>query len=189
MISWEEDIRNACQTMQKGGLILYPTDTIWGIGCDATNEEAVRRVYELKRRVDNKAMLVLVDSAARLETYVEEVPDIAWNLIEVADGPLTIIYDKGRNLASNLLGEDGSVGIRVTQEAFSQKLCFQFRKPLVSTSANVSGEPSPANCGEISDIIKQGVDYIVNYRQDDRQKAAPSHIIKLSKGGLFQLIR
>ena len=125
MISWEEDIRNACQTMQKGGLILYPTDTIWGIGCDATNEEAVRRVYELKRRVDNKAMLVLVDSAARLETYVEEVPDIAWNLIEVADGPLTIIYDKGRNLASNLLGEDGSVGIRVTQEAFSQKLCFQ----------------------------------------------------------------
>ena len=189
MISWEEDIRNACQTMQKGGLILYPTDTIWGIGCDATNEEAVRRVYELKRRVDNKAMLVLVDNAMRLETYVEEVPEIAWNLIEVADGPLTIIYDKGRNLASNLLGTDGSVGIRVTQEAFTQKLCFQFRKPLVSTSANLSGEPSPAHFGEISDAIKQGVDYIVNYRQDDRQKAVPSHIIKLGKGGLFQLIR
>ncbi len=185
----QEDITNACQVLRTGGLILYPTDTIWGIGCDATNEDAVRRVYELKKRVDNKAMLVLVDNAAKLETYVEEVPGIAWDLIGVTDKPLTIIYPKGKNLAANLLSEDGSVGIRVSQESFSQKLCFQFRKPLVSTSANVSGEPSPANFSEISDTIKQGVDYIVRYRQDDRSKAMPSSIIKLGSGGLFQIIR
>ncbi len=189
MISMEEDIKNACRVMQEGGLILYPTDTIWGIGCDATDEEAVRKVYELKKRADNKAMLVLMDNPVKLETYVEDVPDIAWNLIEVADKPLTIIYSKGKNLASNLLGADGSIGIRISQEAFSNKLCFQFRKPLVSTSANVSGEPSPANFSEISDEIKRGVDYIVNYRQDDMSKASPSSIIKLGSGGLFQIIR
>ena len=140
-----DDIKKACEIMQAGGLILYPTDTIWGIGCDATNEEAVRRVYELKKRADNKAMLVLLDSTAKLEAYVDNVPDIAWDLIEVADKPLTIIYSKGKNLAPNLLGENGSIGIRITREKFSHDLCEQFRKPLVSTSANVSGEPSPAN--------------------------------------------
>ena len=168
--------------MQAGGLILYPTDTVWGIGCDATNEEAVRRVYELKKRADNKAMLVLLDSTAKLEAYVDNVPDIAWDLIEVADKPLTIIYSKGKNLAPNLLGENGSIGIRITREK-------QFRKPLVSTSANVSGEPSPANFDEISDVIKNGVDYIVNYRQDDKTKAQPSNIIMLGDGGLVKVIR
>lgn len=185
----QEDIKNACEVLRDGGLILYPTDTIWGIGCDATNEKAVQRVYELKQRADNKAMLVLIDNAAKLETYVEEVPGMAWDLIDVADKPLTIIYSQGKNLAPNLLGEDGSIGIRVSQEEFSKKLCFQFRKPLVSTSANLSDEPSPANFGEISEAIKKGVDYIVEYRQDDRSKAAPSSIIKLGSGGLFQIIR
>ena len=161
--------------MQAGGIILYPTDTIWGIGCDATNEEAVRRVYELKRRIDNKAVLVLTDSTAKLNMYVSEVPDIAWDLIEVTDTPLTIIYSQAKNLASNLLGEDGSIGIRVTNEEFSHKLCERFRKPIVSTSANISGEPSPANFQEISEEIKKGVDYIVNYRQEDMSKAKPSH--------------
>lgn len=175
--------------MQAGGIILYPTDTIWGIGCDATNEEAVRRVYELKRRIDNKAVLVLTDSTAKLNMYVSEVPDIAWDLIEVTDTPLTIIYSQAKNLASNLLGEDGSIGIRVTNEEFSHKLCERFRKPIVSTSANISGEPSPANFQEISEEIKKGVDYIVNYRQEDMSKAKPSHIIKLGNGGVFQIIR
>lgn len=184
-----EDIKKACEVMAAGGLILYPTDTIWGIGCDATNEEAVRRVYELKRRSDHKAMLLLMDSSAKLNYYVQEVPDVAWDLIELADSPLTVIYSGARNVAPNLLAEDGSVGIRITQEEFSHKLCERFRKPLVSTSANVSGDPSPANFSEISETIKAGVDYIVRYRQDDLSKAAPSHIIKLGAGGLVKIIR
>ena len=175
--------------MAAGGLILYPTDTIWGIGCDATNEEAVRKGYALKRRSDHKAMLLLMDSSAKLNYYVQEVPDVAWDLIELADSPLTVIYSGARNVAPNLLAEDGSVGIRITQEEFSHKLCERFRKPLVSTSANVSGAPSPANFSEISDTIKSGVDYIVRYRQEDLSKAAPSHIIKLGAGGLVKIIR
>ena len=175
--------------MAAGGLILYPTDTIWGIGCDATNEEAVRKVYALKRRSDHKAMLRLMDSSAKLNYYVQEVPDVAWDLIELADSPLTVIYSGARNVAPNLLAEDGSVGIRITQEEFSHKLCERFRKPLVSTSANVSGAPSPANFSEISETIKSGVDYIVRYRQEDLSKAAPSHIIKLGAGGLVKIIR
>ena len=175
--------------MAAGGLILYPTDTIWGIGCDANNEEAVRKVYALKHRSDHKAMLLLMDSSAKLNYYVQEVPDVAWDLIELADSPLTVIYSGARNVAPNLLAEDGSVGIRITQEEFSHKLCERFRKPLVSTSANVSGAPSPANFSEISDTIKSGVDYIVRYRQEDLSKAAPSHIIKLGAGGLVKIIR
>lgn len=184
-----EDLKKACEVLQSGGIILYPTDTIWGIGCDATNEAAVRRVYELKHRTDNKAMLVLLDSAAKLDSYITEVPDIAWSLIEVADKPLTLIYPGARNLAPNLLGEDGSVGIRITQENFSHQLCERFRKPLVSTSANLSGEPAPATFDEISEEIKQHVDYIVQYRQDDHTPAQPSNIIKLGLGGLVQVIR
>ena len=184
-----EDIKKACEVMAAGGLILYPTDTIWGIGCDATNEEAVRKVYALKRRSDHKAMLLLMDSSAKLNYYVQEVPDMAWDLIELADSPLTVIYSGARNVAPNLLAEDGSIGIRITQEEFSHKLCERFRKPLVSTSANVSGAPSPANFSEISDTIKSGVDYIVRYRQEDLSKAAPSHIIKLGAGGLVKIIR
>lgn len=184
-----EDIKKACEVLSAGGIILYPTDTIWGIGCDATNEKAVQRVYELKRRSDNKAMLVLLDSDAKLDRYVSDVPDIAWDLIRLADKPLTIIYSNAKNLAPNLLAEDGSVGIRITNEEFSQKLCERFRRPLVSTSANVSGEPSPANFGEISETIKKGVDYIVGYRQEDKTPAEPSHIIKLGAGGLVRVIR
>ena len=153
------------------------------------SEEAVRRVYELKRRSDHKAMLVLLDSEAKLNGYVSNVPDIAWDLIEVADKPLTIIYSNAKNLAPSLVGEDGSVGIRITREAFSRQLCERFRKPVVSTSANISGEPSPASFSEISEEVKKGVDYIVEYRQDDQTKAKPSSIIKLGDGGLVQVIR
>ena len=134
-----QDVKKACEVMQKGGIILYPTDTIWGIGCDATNAEAVKRVYDIKKRADSKAMLVLVDSSVKVDFYVRDVPAVAWDLIDYATKPLTIIYDGARNLAENLLAEDGSVGIRVTGEAFSKELCFRFRKAIVSTSANISG--------------------------------------------------
>ncbi|WP_075318557.1 L-threonylcarbamoyladenylate synthase [Bacteroides togonis] len=184
-----EEIKKACQVMREGGVILYPTDTIWGIGCDATNEEAVRRVYEIKRRADSKAMLVLVDSAVKVDFYVQDVPEVAWDLIEVADKPLTIIYSGARNLAPNLLAEDGSVGIRVTGEEFSKRLCQQFRKAIVSTSANVSGQPSPQNFSEISEEIKAAVDYIVDYRREETTQAKPSSIIKLDKGGVIKIIR
>lgn len=175
--------------MREGGVILYPTDTIWGIGCDATNEDAVRRVYEIKQRADSKAMLVLVDSSVKVDFYVQDVPEVAWDLIEVADKPLTIIYSGARNLASNLLAEDGSVGIRVTNEDFSKRLCQQFRKAIVSTSANISGQPSPKNFSEISGEVKNAVDYIVGYRQDEMDNPKPSSIIKLDKGGVIKIIR
>ena len=184
-----EDIKKACQVMNDGGVILYPTDTIWGLGCDATNPDAVRKVYEIKKRIDSKAMLVLVDSAVKVDFYVDEVPDIAWDLIELADKPLTIIYSGARNLAPSLLAEDGSVGIRVTTEKFSHQLCQRFRKAIVSTSANISGQSSPANFSEITDEIKTAVDYIVTYRQDDMSQPKPSSIIKLGKGGVIKIIR
>ncbi|WP_294617874.1 L-threonylcarbamoyladenylate synthase [uncultured Bacteroides sp.] len=184
-----EDIKKACQVMKEGGVILYPTDTVWGIGCDATNEDAVRRVYEIKQRQDSKAMLVLVDSSVKVDFYVRDVPDVAWDLIDLADKPLTVIYSGARNLAANLLAEDGSVGIRVTGEEFSKRLCQQFRKAVVSTSANISGQPSPKNFGEISEEIKSAVDYIVGYRQEETSNPKPSSIIKLGKGGVIKIIR
>ena len=184
-----EDIKKACQVMREGGVILYPTDTIWGIGCDATNEDAVRRVYEIKQRQDSKAMLVLVDSSVKVDFYVRDVPEVAWDLIDLADKPLTIIYSGARNLAANLLAEDGSVGIRVTNEDFYKSLCQQFRKAIVSTSANISGQPSPKNFSEISEEVKSAVDYIVGYRQEEMSNPKPSSIIKLDKGGVIKIIR
>jgi len=185
----KEDIRKACEVMQKGGVILYPTDTIWGIGCDATNAEAVKRVYEIKKRSDSKAMLVLVDNAVKVDFYVDGAPEVAFDLIELTNKPLTIIYDGAKNLAPNLIAEDGSVGIRVTSEEFSNQLCYRFRKAIVSTSPNVSGEPSPATFGEISDEIKQAVDYIVQSREQENKASQSSSIIKLGKGGQVKVIR
>lgn len=184
-----EEIRKACEILNAGGIILYPTDTIWGIGCDATNEDAVRKVFELKRREDSKAMIVLLDSEAKLPYYVKDVPEISWDLIEVSEKPLTIIYDDARNVASNLIAEDGSLAIRITKEKFSNELCKRFRKALVSTSANISGSLSPLNFTEISDEIKQNVDYVVNYRQEENVKFKPSSIIKLSSNGQIKIIR
>lgn len=184
-----EELKKAQEVLYKGGLILYPTDTIWGIGCDATNEEAVKRVYELKKRVDSKSMLILVDNPAKLQFYVREVPEVAWDLVDLAEKPLTIIYPGARNLAPNLLGEDGSIGIRLTKEAFSRGLCERFRKAIVSTSANVSGEPSPRFFSEISPVILKGVDYVVNFRQNEKSPVAPSSIIKLGISGQIQIIR
>ena len=185
----EDDIKKACEIMEKGGIILYPTDTIWGIGCDATNEDAVKRVYEIKKRIDSKALIVLVDKPVKVEFYVREVPEIAWDLIDVADKPLTIVYPNARNLATNVLAEDGSVGIRITQETFSRKLCERFRKAIVSTSANISGQPAPTNFNEISDEIKQAVDYVVTYRQDDPYQPSPSSVIWIGEGGVIKILR
>jgi len=183
------DIQKACDVLKRGGVILYPTDTIWGIGCDATNEEAVERVFALKQRADHKAMLVLIDSPAKLPFYISEVPAMAYELTEITDKPLTIIYPEGRNLARRLLGDDRSIGIRITHEPFSKKLCERFRKPIVSTSANISGQPAPACYNEISDEVKHGVDYIVQVRRNEQIKSKPSGIIRLEINNTFHIIR
>lgn len=185
----QEDIRKAIDVMRRGGIILYPTDTIWGIGCDATNAEAVSKVYQIKQRADAKALITLVDSEAKVEAYVQDVPSMAWDLIDNSQKPLTIIYDHPRYLAPNLLAPDGSAAIRITCEPFSQQLCLQFRRPIVSTSANISGQPSPQTFADISDEIRQAVDYICTSRQQERQPAQPSSIIKLSEGNVIKIIR
>jgi L-threonylcarbamoyladenylate synthase len=184
-----DEAKKCVEVMRKGGVILYPTDTVWGIGCDATNAEAVKRVYEIKRRADNKALLLLVDSADRISRYVANVPMVAWDLIELTDKPLTIIYDGARNLAPNLIAEDGSVGIRVTSELFSKELCYRFQKAVVSTSANVSGEPTPRFFAEISPEIIDAVDYVVNYKQLEKGSPKSSSIIKLKENGTVTIIR
>jgi len=187
--SFADDITNAVEVLRSGGTILYPTDTIWGIGCDATNQAAVKRIYEIKQRQDTKSMLVLMENPNLLNSYISEIPEIAWDLIDVADNPLTIIYPGAKNLANNLLPQDGSIGIRITREPFTQQLIQRFRKPVVSTSANISGQKSPHNFTGISEEIKKAVDYIVAYRQDDFSRSDPSNIIKLGIGGQIEIIR
>lgn len=186
---YRDDIRQAVDVLNRGGIILYPTDTIWGLGCDATNAEAVKRVFEIKQREDAKALITLVDSEAKVQAYVREMPDVAWDLMEVADSPLTIIYDGARNLAPNLLAEDGSVGIRVTHEAFSNYLCLRFKRPIVSTSANLSGQPSPRCFADIAPEIVAAVDYVCTSRRQETVCPSPSHIIKLGVGGEVKVIR
>jgi L-threonylcarbamoyladenylate synthase len=185
----QEDIKKALEVLKNGGVILYPTDAIWGIGCDATNPEAVQRIYQIKKREDTKSMLVLMENPALLERYVDDVPEVAWDLVEITTTPLTVIYPNAKNLAPNLVAEDGSIGIRFTKEEFTSRLLQRFRRPLVSTSANVSGDKSPAFFDEISDEIKNQMDYIVEYRQDDTTRAKPSSIIKLGQGGRIDIIR
>ena len=189
----EEDIKNAVEVLRKGGVILYPTDTVWGIGCDATNEEAVRRVYEIKQRDDSKALICLVDSDARLQRYVRNVPDVAWQLIDsLKDGdakPTTLILDGAINLAPNLIAEDGSIGMRITQEAFSKELCYRFQKALVSTSANISGEPAAQNYCDIDPRIVEAVDYVCWSRRQEHKPHKPSSIIRLKENGEVTIIR
>ena len=184
-----EDMKAALEVLQKGGVILYPTDTVWGLGCDACNEEAVKRIYAIKNRIDSKSMIVLMENAALLDRYVEEVPEIAFDLIEVTDKPLTIVYDGAKNLARNLVAKDGSIGIRITTEVFSSDLIRRFKRPIVSTSANVSGMPSPDCFAEIDEQVIDAVDYVVKYRQDERQTSVPSSIVKIGRGGEIKIIR
>ena len=186
---YEEDLRQAVETLRKGGLILYPTDTVWGIGCDATNAEAVAKVFALKQRAEAKSMLVLVDSATRAQRYVKDIPDVAYDMFEMADKPLILILDNARGLADGLVAEDGSVGIRVTNEKFSHDLCYRFMKAVVSTSANISGHPAAAIYPEIEQEIIDGVDYVVRYRRDDTKKSKPSSIVKLKANGEVTVIR
>lgn len=185
----EEDIRNAVETMRKGGVILYPTDTVWGIGCDATNAEAVAKVYKIKHRDDSKALICLVDSDSRLQRYVRNVPNVAWDIFELATKPTTIILDDAVNLAPNLIAEDGSIAMRITKEDFSKELCYRFQKAIVSTSANISGEPAAQNYCDISEEILNAVDYVCFTRRQEHKPHTPSSIIKLSRDGEVSIIR
>ena len=197
----EEDIKKAVEVLRKGGVILYPTDTVWGIGCDATKVEAVKRVYEIKQRDDSKALICLVDSDARMQRYFRNVPDVAWPLIDslkgsdgepsgvVAGKPTTIILDGAINLAPNLIAEDGSLGIRITNEPFSKELCYRFQKALVSTSANISGEPAAQNYCDIDPRIIEQVDYVCWSRRKEHKPHTPSSIIRLKADGEVTIIR
>ncbi len=195
----EEDIRQAVETMRKGGVILYPTDTVWGIGCDATNAEAVARVYQIKQRDDSKALICLVDSDARMQRYIRNVPEVAWQLIDSLTSsqestespvrPTTLILDGAINLAPNLIAEDGSIGIRITNEPFSKELCYRFQKAIVSTSANISGEPAAQNYCDIDPRILDAVDYICWSRRQEHKPHTPSAIIRLRENGEVEIIR
>jgi L-threonylcarbamoyladenylate synthase len=185
----EDDIRQAVETMRKGGVILYPTDTVWGIGCDATNAEAVARIYKIKQRDDSKAMICLVDSDVRLQRYVRDVPGVAWDLMEFAVKPTTVILDNATNLANNLVAEDGSIAMRITREPFSKELCYRFQKPVVSTSANISGQPAAQNYCDISQEIIDAVDYVCWSRRQEHKPHKPSSIIRLTKNGEVTIIR
>lgn len=198
----KEDLQEALRVLRDGGIIVYPTDTVWGIGCDATNEEAVRRIYALKQREDSKSMLVLLDSAAKLNYYVADIPDAAWTLLEAIGDtgtsesrnpeetkPLTIIYPSARNMAKNLIAEDGSVGIRITNEPFSKALCAQLKHPIVSTSANISGHPGAPYFAQIEKEILEGADYVCKFRRDDETPHEPSSIIKVCADNSFRIIR
>lgn len=185
----EKEINNAIQVLHSGGTILYPTETLWGIGCDATNEKAVEKIYKIKKRDKSKSLILLVCDEEMLKKYVEEVPCVARNLIEQSVTPVTIIYDKGIHLPVTVLGEDGSVAIRITNNEFCNKLISKFGKPVVSTSANVSGEIGPRNFAEIQNKIVWQVDYIVNWKEDDRRKGNASSIIKVKRNGEIKIIR
>ena len=185
----EEDIKNAVKVLREGGVILYPTDTVWGIGCDATNAKAVAKVYDIKHRDDSKALICLVDSDARLQRYVRNVPAVAWELLDAAIKPTTVILDDATNLASNLIAEDGSIALRITREAFSHELCYRFQKAIVSTSANISGEPAAQNYRDISEEILNSVDYVCWSRRQEHKPHTPSSIIRLKPDGEVTIIR
>lgn len=189
MTDLDKDIEACVDVLERGGVILYPTDTIWGIGCDATNAAAVERVYQIKRRDRGKSLIVLLDSEQHLDHYVVDVPEMAYELMNVAVNPLTLVYEGAYNLAPSLLGDADSVGIRVTRERFSHLLCQRFGKPIVSTSANVSGDASPQTFADISEEVKRQVDHVVRYRQDDLTAHTASNVILLRSDGTFKIIR
>lgn len=186
---FEQDLKECLATLKNGGIILYPTDTIWGLGCDATNQSAVEKIFRIKSREPDKSLLILVNGIGMLERYVKDIPETALDLVSVADSPLTIIYPEGKYLAEGVYANDGSVGIRICNEEFCNELITRFRKPIVSTSANSSGSPSPSNFNNIEEEIVKKADYVVNYRRDDKRKQAASPIIKIERSGTFKIIR
>lgn len=185
----QDDIKKAVEVMKNGGVILYPTDTVWGIGCDATNAEAVAKVYKIKQRDDSKALICLVDSDARLQRYVRNAPEVAWNVMELSTKPTTVIFDEAVNLAHNLIAEDGSIAMRITNEEFSKELCYRFQKPIVSTSANISGQPAAQNYCDISEELLNAVDYVCFSRRQEHKPHTPSSIIKIKNNGEIDIIR
>lgn len=184
-----QDIAGAVEAMRRGGIIVYPTDTVWGLGCDATNEEAVRRLFDVKRRAEAKSMISLVASEAMLERYVDDIPEVAYQLIELSDRPVTIVFDHSYGLAPSLLAADGSAGLRVTAERFSNGLCRRLGRPVVSTSANISGEPTPKRFAQISREIIDAADYVALYRRDDEEERTSSMVIKISSDSTFKILR
>ena len=189
IVKTEDDIRNAVETMRRGGIILYPTDTVWGIGCDATNAEAVAKVYNIKHRDDSKALICLVDSESRLQRYVRDIPNVAWDIFELSVKPTTIVLDNAVNLAPNLIADDGAIAMRITKEPFSKELCYRYQKAIVSTSANISGKPAAQNFCDISEEIINAVDYVCWTRRQEHKPHTPSSIIKLTANGEVTIIR
>ena len=186
---FEEDLKKSLKVLKEGGIILYPTDTIWGLGCDATSNSAVQKIFRIKSRTDSKSLIILVSDSSMLERYVREIPETALSLISVSDTPLTIIYPEGINLAKGICSEDGSVGIRICSDEFCRELIRQFRKPLVSTSANKTGKSTPSNFREIDNKIIKSVDYTVEYRQKEQRVFSPSPIIKIDTNGVIRILR
>jgi len=184
-----DEVKKAFEVIQQGGIILYPTDTIWGIGCDASNTEAIEKIYNLKQRTQEKSMIILLDTDAKLESYIRDVPAIAYDLIEFAENPLTLVMPNAKNISPALISPDGSVAVRVTTHPFCQQLIQRLRKPLVSTSANISGQPSPQNFSQIAPEIIEGVDYVVDVDQHDLSVKKPSTIMRIDPTGLFEFIR
>ena len=188
MVTFEKDIEQCLAVLKSGGIILYPTDTVWGIGCDATNDAAVEKIYALKKRSDEKAMIVLVADEREVLQYVAS-PDLSvFDYLQQSTKPTTVIYEGAIGLADNLTGNDGSVGIRICNDEFCRHLIKRFRKPIVSTSANISGQPSAGSFAAISDEIKKGVSYVVHHRQNDMTAAQPSAVIKW-ENGVVSIIR
>lgn len=187
--NFTEDLRQALNVLIKGGIILYPTDTIWGLGCDATNQDAVEKIFKIKKRRESKSLIILVNGFTMLERYIRHLPEIAGELLEVSEKPLTIIFPEGKNLAPGVCSDDGSVGIRICNDDFCNKLITRFRKPVISTSANISESPSPSYFSEIDDEIIKSADYVVKYRQTDTNKNTPSSIIKVEDNGVIKIIR
>lgn len=189
---YSNDIRLAVQHLRDGGVILYPTDTVWGLGCDARNSDAVAKIFRLKHRSDAKALITLVGNLAQLERTVSGIPEVAYDLIQLSERPLTIVYDgirPGSGISPALLAADGTIGVRLTREDFSSALCTAFGAPLVSTSANISGMPAPATFAQIDETLIDAVDYVCTSRRDETKAATPSTIMRLTEGGIFKILR
>ncbi len=184
-----DDIRNSVEVLRAGGTLLYPTDTVWGIGCDATNYQAVDKIYKIKRRVESKSLIVLLEKFDSLSTYIRKIPDITFDLLDSIDSPVTVIYSHARNLAPNVIAKDGTIGIRIVKDSFCNELIRQFGRPIVSTSANISGDTTPSVFNHISEEIKNQVDYVVQFKQNIYTLAKPSTIIRLYENGNYNVIR
>lgn len=188
-MTFEDDIKQSLRILRNGGIILYPTDTIWGLGCDPTNENAISNIFRIKSREANKSLIILADSIGMVERYVKEIPEIAYELTDVSVTPLTIIYPGGKNLAPGVCAEDGSIAIRICRDEFCSRLITLFRKPIISTSANFSGSPSPRNFHEVEKKLIEKVDFVVNYRQDTNDTGQASPVIKVNPDGSIKIIR